>query len=156
MQTITRPPVLVKTKHGSRPMYTLHRSINSIMAWDAKTSKMAVVAFERENDAQLMGKMIENHYERVREWPNFQSLTFVSGLPQVNQDLQHLGVVQWSDVDTLMSFCASYYFDLIQIQTISNSHRIRGNILQLSVPEKTHIPYLERMLLLGDGGETGR
>ena len=154
MQTIARPPAPVKTAHGSRPLYTLHKSLNSVMAWDAKTTKMAVVAFERENDAQLMGKMIENHYERVREWPDFQTLTFVSGLPQVNQELQQLGVVQWSDLDVLRNFCALYYFDLILIQTISNSRRIKGSVFQLSVPETVHIPYLERMLLLGDWSKT--
>lgn len=126
------------------------------MAWDAKTPKMAIVAFERENDAQLMGKMIENHYEHVREWPNFNDLTFESGMPRVNQELKQLGVVQWSDLDILRNFCALYYFDLILIQTISNARRIKGTVLQLSVPEETHIPYLERMLLLGHGDETGR
>ena len=156
MQTIARPPPTIKTKHGTRPVYTLHKSLNSIMAWDAKTPKMAVVAFEREADVQLIGKMIENHYDRMREWPDFESLTFAGGIPQANQDLTHLGVVRWSDFDVLRDFCARYYFDLIVIQTISNSYRIRGNVFSLSVPEEIHVPYLERMLLLGDWSETDR
>ena len=156
MQTIVRPPAPVKTKQGSRPLYTVHKSLNSVMAWDAKTTKMAVVAFEREQDAYLMGKMIENHYERVREWPDFNNLTFVSGLPQVNQELKQLGVVQWSDFDVIRSFCALYFFDLVLIQSISNSFRMKGSVFSLSVPEETHVPYLNRMLLLGDWGETDR
>jgi hypothetical protein len=154
MQTIARPPTIAKTARGARPLYTLHKSFNSIMAWDAKTTKMAVVAFEREKDAQLLGKMIETHYDRVRAWPDFTTLTFESGPTPLNQELTHLGVVQWSDLDEIRTFCAMYYFDMILIKSISNTRRIKGSVLHLSVPEETHIPYLERMLLLGQGGET--
>ena len=146
MQTLSRPPKVVRTNQENRKYYTLHKSVNSVMAWNAKTSKMAVVAFSREKDVKLLGHMIENHYEKQREWPDFNEMTLVSGEPiNVDADFSILGVVQWNDIDTLRVFCVEHYFDLILVEQISNTFRIRGSVFQLSVPEKFFVPYLAKL-----------
>ncbi|NBX49310.1 hypothetical protein EBT25_05060 [bacterium] len=147
MQTLSRPPAVVKTNQENRKYYTLHKNVNSVMAWNANTSKMAVVAFSRERDVKLLGHMIESHYEKQREWPDFSSMTLVSSEPMnIEDDFSILGVVQWSDIDKLRVFCVEHYFDLILVEQISNTFRIRGSVFQLSIPEKFFVPYLTKLL----------
>jgi hypothetical protein len=119
------------------------------MAWNAKTEKMALVAFQRENDIQMIGHLVEKHYEREKEWPHFDTdeLEFNSGIfKRPYPDLSILSIVQWEELDELRAFCAEKFFDLIVIESISNTFRIRGNMYRFDVPMQLYIPQLIRKL----------
>ena len=114
------------------------------MAWETP-SKMAVVAFKRRGDVHAMGSIIEDHYNNTREWPDFRKMTFTSG-PNTKKPLEILDICEWDNIDELKVFCASRYFDLILVDSISESFSINGEIRMLEVPELSHVPYLEQLL----------
>jgi hypothetical protein len=115
------------------------------MAWETP-SKMAVVAFKRRGDVHAMGTMIESHHKHTREWPDFREMKFTSGPKTTNKGLEILDVCEWSNVDELKMFCASRYFDLILIETVSDSFKIKGEVYSLEIPAESHVPYLEKLL----------
>ena len=142
---IRPPPPTIKTNQNNRPYFTLHKHVNSIMAWETKTTKMAVVAFKRRDDINTLGSMIEHHYEATHEWPDFRNMTFTIRTSH-NKSPQILDVNEWADMDELRVFCALRYFDLILIDSISESFRVKGEIYKLDIPAKSHVPYLEKLL----------
>jgi hypothetical protein len=150
MATLIRPTPSggTKTRQDKRPFFTLHKPSNSIMAWETKTTKMAVVAFTRQADIHTMGSMIEYHRENTLEWPDFRNLTFTAG--PIKKQLSILDVYEWSDFDELKVFCVKHYFDLIVVNKINDSFNIKGAIYNLSIPEEYHIPHLEYLLNKND------
>jgi hypothetical protein len=145
MATLLRPPPTVKTKQSNRPYFTLHKYVNTVMAWETPDTKMAVVAFKRRADIHKLGSMIEYHRKATHEWPDFREMTFTTG-PVHGKPLEILDIYEWSDVDELKEFCALRYFDLILVDTLSESFNIRGEVYSLEIPLENHVPYLENLL----------
>jgi hypothetical protein len=114
------------------------------MAWETP-SKMAVVAFKRRGDVHAMGSIIEHHHKATHEWPDFRNMTFTSG-PNKKKPLEILDICEWSDIDELKVFCATRYFDLILVDSISESFSINGEIRMLELPVESYVPYLENLL----------
>lgn len=150
MQTLNRPPTKIQTREKNKKYYTLHRIPNHVMAWNAKTEKRAVVAFNREQDILSTGKIIENHYNLRREWPSFEAeLIFDSGpIPKsvFDDELTMLNIVEWRKFDDLRVFCAEHYFDLIVVETMSKQFQLQGTIFRLDIPMEFFIPQLEKLL----------
>ena len=146
MATLIRPPSqTVRTRQGKKPYFTLHKHVNSIMAWEtATTEKMAVIAFARHDDIQKMGSMIECHYENTRNWPDFRKMTFSGG--PFNKLLSILDIYEWSDIEELKVFCVTHYLDLIIVEKVSDTFNITGSVMSLSIPLEAHVPYLEKLL----------
>jgi len=150
MQTLSRPPAKIhQTREKKKKYFTLHKIPNHIMAWNAKTEKRAVVAFNREQDVLKTGKIIERHYENRREWPHFdeEELIFEPGSVS-NDSLDELGmlnVVSWDNLDELRVFCVEHYFDLLVIETVSAHFQVRGTVFHLDVPMELYVPHLEKL-----------
>jgi hypothetical protein len=72
-------------------------------------------------------------------------MTFTVG-PLNNTPLEILDIYEWSDMNELREFCVSRYFDLILVDSISESFNISGEVYTLEVPELSHVPYLEQLL----------
>jgi hypothetical protein len=144
MATLIRPPPTMKTDQGNKPYFTLHKHVNSIMAWET-ASKMAVVAFKRRGDVHALGSIIEHHHKATHEWPDFRNMTFTSGL-STKKPLEILDICEWNDMDELKVFCVSRYFDLILVDSVSELFKIKGEVYSLEIPEWSHVPYLEKLL----------
>ena len=145
MATIVRPPPpAIKTNQSNRPYFTLHKYVNTVMAWETP-DKMAVVAFKHRTDIHKMGSIIEYHRTATHAWPDFRDMTFTVG-PVHNNPLEILDIYEWSDMNELREFCVSRYFDLILVDSISESFNISGEVYNLEVPESSHVPYLEELL----------
>lgn len=146
MATLTRPPPsVIKTNQENKRYFTLHKYPNSVMAWNTLTSKMAVVAFARQNDVRFMGTTIEHHYAQTREWPDFSGdMKLVTGSGK-SKFLDILDVCEWSNLDELRIFCVQKYFDLIVVDKISDTFNITGSIYSLSIPMESHKPHLEQL-----------
>ena len=114
------------------------------MAWETP-SKMAIVAFKRRADINTLGSIIEHHHKVTDEWPDFRNMTFTSG-PTKKNTLELLDVYEWTDIDELKNFCCLRYFDLILVDTITASFKIKGNVYSLEIPVQEHIPYLNNLL----------
>ena len=145
MTTITRPPPILKTRQDNKPYFTLHKQPNSIMAWPTTTTKMAVVAFSRPSDILSIGSLIECHYKHTMNWPDFNTMTFTTG-PIKNQALEILDIAEWSNFEELKVFCVEHFFDLIVVDKVSESFKIKGAIYTLDIPMTAYLPQLERVL----------
>ena len=146
MATLIRPPPTptLKTKQSNRPCFTLHKYVNTVMAWET-SDKMAVVAFKHRTDIHKMGSIIEYHRTATHAWPDFRDMTFTVG-PMNNNPLEILDIYEWSNVNELKEFCVSRYFDLILVDSISESFNIKGDVYTLEIPLENHVPYLEELL----------
>ena len=145
MATLIRPPpMIIQTNQDNKPYFTLHKHVNSIMAWETP-SKMAVVAFKRRGDVHALGSIIEDHYKNTRDWPDFRKMTFTSG-PNTKNALEILDVCEWDNMDKLKVFCVSRYFNLILVDSISESFKINGEVYSLEIPMEIHVPYLKKLL----------
>jgi hypothetical protein len=140
MNIITRPKQTL-----SRPLYTLHSSTNSVMAWPIKEAKMSVMAFYNRNELYRFANLVESHYEQMKEWPDFSNLEFIAN-PKRNSQLNYLDIHKWSDLDSLRVFCAEKYLDLVTVNRITNDFNISGDVLHISIPENFHVEYLEELL----------
>ena len=146
---ITKDP---PTDQANQSTYTLHNVPNKVMAWRIKNEKMktAVVAFKRPRDAQVMGHMIETHYEREKEWPDFTNPDFSlpAGNPLVPPvDFKILSIREWSNFDSLKVFCAEHFFDLILVNRIINGNRIQGYTYSFETPMEFHSDRLEQLYI---------
>ena len=142
MATLVRPPpVALKTK----PYFTLQKHANSIMAWPTETMKMSVVAFSRPLDVHKIGSIIECHYQNMREWPDFRTMTFHGGHSKY-KPLEILDIYEWSDVEELKIFCVEHFFDLIIVDKVSETFNIKGAAYTLDIPMHAHVPYLKKLL----------
>ena len=140
------------TDQENQPAYTIHNVPNKIMAWRIKNEKMktAVVAFKRPRDAQVMGHMIETHYEREKEWPDFTDPDFsllAGNILTPPQDFKILNLREWSNFDSLKVFCAEHYLDLIVVNRVINGNRIQGNTYMFETPMEFHIDRLEQLYI---------
>jgi len=134
--TLTRP----------RPIYTLHTSSNTIMAWNHGKS---VVAFYNEKDIRRFGNLIESHYENAKEWPDFSTLT-MSANPKRDGDLMYSGIFEWESIDNLKDFCSQHFFNVITIDQFTNDYELKGFTIEIEP-----IINLDYLTYLFNGGETG-
>lgn len=139
---IARPQTLIRKK----PVYTIHKCQNSVMAWNTSTPKTTVIGFSQYDDVQTMAQMIEYHYSMHQEWPDFNELSLTVG-DGSEKELRHLIINEWDDLDSLQAFCVKYYFDLALIEKIRNQTKLTGNMYTLTVPYDTHSTYLEELYL---------
>jgi hypothetical protein len=140
--------MIIQTNQDNKPYFTLHKHVNSVMAWETQ-SKMAVVAFKRRGDVHAMGSIIEHHHRATHEWPDFRNMTFTAG-PNTKKPLEILDVCEWDNLDKLKVFCASRYFNLILVESVSDSFKINGEVYSLEIPMESHIPYIEKLLNKND------
>ena len=78
-------------------------------------------------------------------WPDFNTMTFTTG-PTKNQALEILDIAEWSNFEELKVFCVEHFFDLIVVDKVSESFKIKGAIYTLDIPMTAYLPQLERVL----------
>jgi hypothetical protein len=154
-----KTPVTRYTKTGrtAKKYYTIHNFPNTIMAVKLngyEKMNTSVVSFNNHNDAILVGKMIENHRTRTKDWPvfNFEDLqddnTFrlsnYNGTSTVLMD--NMYVQEWNEIDDLKMYCVAHFFDLITLNRLSTSKegfRMNGNIFKFEADQQFYTQRLE-------------
>lgn len=122
--TVAAPPVkprrLAKTIPKPKAYFTIHTQPNDAFTLKLNdTARTSVVGFSNWDDAFFIGKMIETHFIREKEWPDTRevgSLTLpASTVP--DDVLAHLYIQKW-DFDELKLICTKNFLDLIGVEGI--------------------------------------
>jgi hypothetical protein len=61
--------------------------------------------------------------------------------------LKHLHVPEWN-TEHLKMYCNMYIFDMLDIDSIEDGFRLRGNLIRWDIPIEYQIEYLERLALI--------
>jgi hypothetical protein len=128
----------MKTNQRSRNYYTLHSRMNDAFTLRInEKSRTAVVGFTKWDDAILIGKMMETHYIRKKEWPDMQSAGSLI-LPSASeaQVLRILYIQEW-EFDDLKLLCTRNILDMISVDDIldqKTSYSFSGNSYTFNAP----------------------
>ncbi len=161
--TPTKPPVTTVPKTGrtAKKYYTLHNFPNTVMAVKLngyENLNTSVVSFINNNDAIFVGKMIENHRARTRDWPvfNFEDLQEDNTFRLINyaendQILSgNMYVQEWNEIDDLKLYCVSHFLDLItlnRLKTGKEGFNLNGNMFKFEADQEF---YTQRLKYLYD------
>lgn len=125
MATIVIPKLpgsIVKRVEGSRKFHTIHIEERVFTIQKNGTS---VVAFRRMNDIVRFSKMIESHYDLMREWPviNFED-TLMYKNTKTNK-LKYVEIKDW-DENILIAWCIRNTFSMLDIHIFEGDNRLVG------------------------------
>lgn len=154
MALATRPPSTrryMTTDQGSKRVYTLHSTPNTVFAWrtSSETMKTATVVFRRQKDALLMAHMIERHVRQNKEWPSTTMFDFqlYTGHGNNSDELELIDVRQW-DMDHLKVYCVEAYLDMITLSSLtpsSEGFNMNGELISLNVPFEFYVDRLNQL-----------
>lgn len=150
MTSIITPPVrpgpTVKTRWGGRSYYTIHVHPNNAFSVrlneDAPT---AIISFKSQDHAVLLGKMVEAHYMKQKEWPDTTG-RFLLPLPQ-GGELAFLFIRKW-DFEELKMTCTKNFLSMVSVDDIENTKtgfRFDGKIFTFEASREFHIESLTEM-----------
>jgi hypothetical protein len=113
-----------RTNQLPRVYFTIHSHPND--AFTLKISdktRTSIVGFKDIDDAIYVGRMIETHFIRQKEWPDTRSVgTLVLPPPQTGDVLQHVYVQKW-EFDELKVQCTRNFLDLISVDALVNTKK---------------------------------
>jgi hypothetical protein len=148
MATITAPPrrPLVQTRRGGKFRWTIHTHPNHAftvkMNEDAPT---AIVGFKNVEHALVVGKMIEMHYVKQKEWPDTTGQLL---LPAPHEgDLDFLFLRKW-DLADLQVACTKNFLCMVSVEDLEptkTGFNFDGKLLSFQAPLEFHIESLKEM-----------
>jgi hypothetical protein len=131
-----RPPV--KTLQTRRNYYTLHYGANDAFTLKInEKTRTSIVSFTKWDDAIFIGKMMETHYVRQKEWPDMRSAgSLVLPSPPMGDVLHILYIQEW-EFDDLKLMCTRNILDMISVDDILNRKSVysfQGNVYRFEAP----------------------
>lgn len=124
LAAVATPPVkpkrFSKTNQKPKACFTIHTHPNH--AFTLKLSdetRTSIVGFSDWDDALFIGKMIETHFVREKEWPDTKEAGTLT-LPSSRLDgdvLQYIYIQKW-DFEELKVMCTKNFLDLLGVEGI--------------------------------------
>jgi len=127
-----------RTNQKTKTYWTLHTKPND--AFTLKISdkvRTSIVGFKEIDDAIFIGKMIETHFVRQKEWPDTRmegSLVLPSS--QVGDVLHHIYVQKW-EFNELKLTCTKNFLDMLSVESIintKNGYSFEGSVFKFEAP----------------------
>jgi hypothetical protein len=128
-----KPRRLSKTIPKPRNFFTIHSNPNSAFTLKLdENTRTSVVGFKDWDDAFFIGKMIETHVLRQKDWPDTREPGALS-LPTAQPgDILNLVYIQKWDFEELKMTCTKNFLDLIGVEGIvkkkTGSYMFDGNV----------------------------
>lgn len=129
----TKPRRRAKTIPRPKIFYTIHSRPNDAFTLKLSAeSQTSVVGFKDWDDALFIGKMIETHFLKQKQWPDTKEEgPLMLPTSAVGDVLRHVYIQQW-DFDELKVICTRNFLDLIGIEGISkknnSNYTFNGNV----------------------------
>jgi hypothetical protein len=133
-----KPRLSARTNQKPKTYWTLHTQPND--AFTLKISdkvRTSIVGFKDIDDAIFIGKMIETHFVRQKEWPDTRvegSLVLPSS--QVGDVLHHIYVQKW-EFNELKLTCTKNFLDMLSVESIintKNGYSFEGSAFKFEAP----------------------
>ena len=114
-----KPTRLAKTIPKPSNFFTIHTRPNDAFTLKLSSdSKTSVVGFKDWDDALLIGKMLETHFIREKEWPDTKDEgTLFLPDSRIGDVLNHVYIQKW-EFDELKLTCTRNFLDLIGVEGI--------------------------------------
>ena len=153
-----KPRRLAKTIPKPKNFFTLHTQAND--AFTLKLSpetKTSIVGFQDWDDALFIGKMIETHFIREKEWPDTKEPGKLS-LPSstVGEVLRHVYIQQW-DFDELKLTCTKNFLDLIGVEGLiqkkNNGYTFDGSVYRFQADWDFYRTRLSELWIINEPDE---
>jgi hypothetical protein len=146
-----KPRLAPKTNQKPKYYWTIHSHPN-----DAFTLKInekvrtSVVGFREIDDALFIGKMIETHFVRQKEWPDTRSEgSLILPSSQVGDVLSHIYVQKWEFNDLKLT-CTKNFLDMISVDAIvntKNGYSFSGNLFKFEAPIEFYKERLDELFI---------
>ncbi len=130
MLSAVRPKVSVGK--GNRKFYTIHHGDGKQQIFTIQNRNVcSIIAFRNKSDCMHFGKLLENHYELTKEWPqiNFDD-TIIFRHARTNK-LKYLDTQEWTEF-MLKMFCIKNAFSMIDVHSFDDN-KMRGSLLQWDI-----------------------
>jgi hypothetical protein len=129
------PPTVIRPKgFGRKPnkYWTLHSGENNAFTLRMNEEmKTSIVGFKHRSDALFIGKMIETHYLRKKEWPDTSNGLVLPNMPAHLPDtLSHVLMFEW-EFEELKVTCTRNILDMISVDGLiktENGYTFEGNL----------------------------
>jgi len=151
MATIVAPPRgpvtrTIPTRRGGKFRWTIHTHPNNaftVKMTDEATT--AIVGFKNVDHALIVGKMIETHYIKQKEWPDTTGRLI---LPAPHDgDLDFLFLRKWDFAD-LQVACTKNFLNLVSIDDLESTRtgfNFDGKLMSFEAPVEVYIESLTEM-----------
>lgn len=151
-----RPLRQAQTNQKPKRYFTLHTHKNNAFAIRvSEEHSTSVVGFVVWNDAFFMGKMIETHFVRHKEWPDTSRPGSLI-LPEANKldlELNYLYIRQW-DFDDLKVTCTKNFLNMISVDDIidkkGTGYTFSGNIFNFEATDDFYRQRIAELYELSD------
>lgn len=156
-----RPGRPTKTNQKSRKYFTLHTHKNDAFALKVSEElRTSVVGFVVWNDAFFIGKMIETHFVRQKEWPDMSRPGNLT-LPAASKselELNYLYIRQW-DFDDLKVTCTKNFMDMLSVDDIidknGTGYTFSGNVFRFEAPDDFYRQRIAELYEISGGDRWG-
>jgi len=153
-----KPRGFAKTSRKSVYHYTLHSKPNDVFTLKPEENRTAMVAFNKWDDAFLLGQMMENYYIQQKEFPLFKAdeMLILPG-PISKNSLSYLYVQQW-DFEELKVTCTKNILDIIIVENLKesmNGYSISGSVYKLEAPLDFYKIRFEELLPVNNDPDDG-
>lgn len=151
MATIVAPPKrpigrTFQTRRGGKFRWTIHTHPNNaftVKMTDEATT--AIVGFRNVEHALIVGKMIETHYIKQKEWPDTTGRLI---LPAPHDgDLDFLFLRKW-DFNDLQVACTKNFLCMVSVddlETTKTGFNFDGKLMSFEAPSEVYIESLNEM-----------
>lgn len=125
---LTAPPIKPvaksRTNQLPRTYFTIHTHPNDAFTLNmSDKTRTSIVGFREIDDAIYVGRMIETHFIRHKEWPDTRSVgTLVLPLAQVGDVLRYVYVQKW-EFDELKVECTRNFLDFISVDALVDTKK---------------------------------
>jgi hypothetical protein len=116
-----KPKSTTKTNQKSKNFFTIHTHPNHAFTLKlTEDDKTSVVGFRDWDDALLIGKMLETHFNMQNEWPDTRD-TGTLTLPSANHTgiLRYTYIQKW-EFNELELICTKNFLNFIGVEDIVN------------------------------------
>lgn len=145
------PPVSPKG-FGKKPnnYWTLHSSENNAFTLRMNEEmQTSIVGFRNRSDALFIGKMIDTHYTRHREWPETQGGLILPQFPEnLPDNLSHVVMIEW-DFEDLKLTCTRNILNMVSVEGLiktDNGYKFEGNLYSFEAPTEFYQERFEEFM----------
>lgn len=153
-----KPRGFVKTSRKPVYHYTLHSKPNDVFTLKPEENRTAIVAFNKWDDAFLLGQMMESYYIQQKEFPLFKAdeMLILPG-PTSKNSLTYLYLQQWNFEDLKVT-CTKNVLDIITVENLKeilDGYSISGSVYKLEAPVDFYKIRFEELLPVNNDPDDG-
>lgn len=145
-----KPRVKLETLQQGKKYFTIQTTPNNVFTLKAhEEARTSVVGFKKWDDAFLISKMIETHYNEQKEWPVLEiGKTIVLPGSRPSDVLRQLYIQEW-DFEELKFECTRNIIDFISVERIINkktTYSFNGYQYTFSAPIEFYMNRFDELL----------